>query len=117
MVGGSLISLFDSRRAFRYMGIAAGVAAVVHFIIYYTYVRHHETIVVEQNQKSSAAAAVAGTETNNTDIELSARRKSTLETSGEAKLEPVGPTAATNTDNTVSVITTITATANGKVAE
>lgn len=102
MVGGSLISLFDSRRAFRYVGIASGVAAVVHFIIYYTYIRHHETIVVEQNQKSSG-----GGETNNTDIELSARkRKSTLE-SNDAKLEPVANTT------TLSITTVI----NGKVED
>src|SRR5687768_8321991 len=42
MIGGSFMSVFGARIAFRIMGISAGIAAVIYFVIYVVFIRRDE---------------------------------------------------------------------------
>lgn len=53
VIGDRLISIFDTRLAFRYIGFGGGVTAVLYCLAYYGYLRSHETLLATDNVNDS----------------------------------------------------------------
>lgn len=65
--GGTMMSQFGARLAFRVMGIASGVMLVIYGIVYYAFIRKREKIY---RKKAAAQAAALELELNSNNVAI-----------------------------------------------